>query len=129
MCTSGDCPQDDCVNEVPVATTMIDYNNGTLTISVGLGYNAGVKVVFRGLGCDRSSISCVLPRDECPESEKMWQEPEERGQPQVLVACKSVSGLALPSGQDCAMPDFYDQPPSAGASCYFKNGIWQVTVS
>lgn len=129
MCTSGDCPQDDCVNEVPVATTMIDYNNGTLTISVGLGYNVGVKVVFQGLGCDRSSISCVLPRDECPESEKMWQEPEERGQPQVLVACKSVSGLALPTGQDCAMPDSYDHPPSAGASCYFKNGIWQVTVS
>lgn len=126
-CISGDCPQDDCVNEVPVATTMIDYNNGTLTISVGLGYNVGLKVVFQGLGCDRSSISCVLPGDKCPESQKIWQ--EERGRPRVLVACKSVSGLAFPPGQDCVMPDSYDHPPSAGASCDFKNGIWQVTVN
>ncbi|KAK2632467.1 hypothetical protein EUGRSUZ_L01516 [Eucalyptus grandis] len=122
------CISGDYVNEEPVATTMIDYNNGTLTISVGLGYNVGVKVVFQGLGCDRSSISCVLPQDKCLEPEKLWQEPEERGQPRVLVACKSVSGLEFPPGQDCVMPDSYDRPPSAGASCDFKNGIWQVTI-
>lgn len=127
-CISGDCPRDDCVKERPVAVTTIESNRGTLTISTLHGYNGPIKLVFQGSGSNCSSISCVLPLDRCLEPHKIWGGPEERGQPRMLMACKNVTGLSLPPGQDCAMPGSYDYPPTAGTRCQFKNGIWQVIV-
>lgn len=120
-CRTGDCKEGRCtLVDQPVATR-ISYDHRTVKVTTEYGYNCGLNGIFLCVDCDCPSFSCVIDLDRCPEYLRV------HGDSGALVACKPGEGL--PSGQDCPAVGSYSVPPSAGATCPFKNVILKIKVS